>query len=280
MLEVGDLSTWRDFIHVDDGAEAYRLLAEKGERGGVYNLASGQAVQMRDALRAPPRHLGRRRRGQGGVLSSPSRSTSPASPATRAACGPSAGSRGAPWTTPCGISGEISDFEIAMKILVTGGTGFLGRRVVAELADRHALRLLVRRGSSRERFPAGVEFAEGDVTDRRQPGAGRRGLRRGDPRGGAGQDPRPARASSTASTSPGWRTSSPRPRTAGGVERHALRLQLHGAGTDRRPAPSTSRPSRATAPGSTTTSAPRPSPTARRARRSPPALRSASSTPA
>jgi farnesol dehydrogenase len=53
-----------------------------------------------------------------------------------------------------------------MKILLTGGTGFLGRRIVSELSGRHALRLLVRRGSSRERFPAGVEFAEGDVTDR------------------------------------------------------------------------------------------------------------------
>src|SRR5262245_40655408 len=53
-----------------------------------------------------------------------------------------------------------------MKVLVTGGTGFLGRRIVSELAPRHSLRLLVRRGSSRERFPAGVEFAEGDVTDR------------------------------------------------------------------------------------------------------------------
>jgi NAD+-dependent farnesol dehydrogenase len=53
-----------------------------------------------------------------------------------------------------------------MKILLTGGTGFLGRRIVAELSGRHDLRLLVRRGSSRERFPAGVEFAEGDVTDR------------------------------------------------------------------------------------------------------------------
>lgn len=53
-----------------------------------------------------------------------------------------------------------------MKILVTGGTGFLGRRIVSELAPRHALRLLVRRGSSRERFPDGVDFAEGDVTDR------------------------------------------------------------------------------------------------------------------
>ncbi len=54
-----------------------------------------------------------------------------------------------------------------MKILVTGGTGFLGRRTVAELVARgHKVRLLVRSGSSRDRFPAGVEFATGDVTDR------------------------------------------------------------------------------------------------------------------
>src|ERR687896_2376887 len=53
-----------------------------------------------------------------------------------------------------------------MKVLVTGGTGFLGRRIVSELAPRHSVRLLVRRGSSRDRFPPGVEFAEGDVTDR------------------------------------------------------------------------------------------------------------------
>lgn len=53
-----------------------------------------------------------------------------------------------------------------MRILVTGATGFLGRRTVARLAERHALRLLVRSTGSRERFPAGVEFAAGDVTDR------------------------------------------------------------------------------------------------------------------
>jgi GDP-4-dehydro-6-deoxy-D-mannose reductase len=50
VLEVGDLSTVRDFVHVDDGAAAYRLLAEKGSPGTVYNLASGQAVPMRHAL--------------------------------------------------------------------------------------------------------------------------------------------------------------------------------------------------------------------------------------
>lgn len=52
-----------------------------------------------------------------------------------------------------------------MKILVTGSTGFLGRQCVAALAPRHALRLLVRPDASRQRFPEGVEFASGDVTD-------------------------------------------------------------------------------------------------------------------
>jgi nucleoside-diphosphate-sugar epimerase len=52
-----------------------------------------------------------------------------------------------------------------MKVLVTGATGFLGRRTVGNLAARHELRLLVRPSSSRQRFPAGVSFAEGDVTD-------------------------------------------------------------------------------------------------------------------
>jgi farnesol dehydrogenase len=73
-----------------------------------------------------------------------------------------------------------------MKTLITGATGFLGRRLVAELAPRHELRVLVRPGRLGEvaaaargggvgaaraalgrggAFPAGVEVAAGDVTD-------------------------------------------------------------------------------------------------------------------
>ena len=52
-----------------------------------------------------------------------------------------------------------------MKILLTGGTGFLGRALVRELAPRHALRLLVRPRAARQPLPEGVEVASGDVTD-------------------------------------------------------------------------------------------------------------------
>lgn len=61
-----------------------------------------------------------------------------------------------------------------MKVLVTGATGFLGRRLVVELAPRHALRVLVRPvigggaaggAGGRAAFPAGVEVVAGDVAD-------------------------------------------------------------------------------------------------------------------
>ena len=50
VLRVGNLDAARDFVHVDDAADAYRLLAEQGEAGGCYNLASGTAVVLRTAL--------------------------------------------------------------------------------------------------------------------------------------------------------------------------------------------------------------------------------------
>jgi NAD+-dependent farnesol dehydrogenase len=53
-----------------------------------------------------------------------------------------------------------------VKILLTGGTGFLGRRVATRLAREHEVRLLVRPGPPRAGLPDGVEQAAGDVTDR------------------------------------------------------------------------------------------------------------------
>lgn len=54
-----------------------------------------------------------------------------------------------------------------MKILLTGGTGFLGRKTVDLLvANGHEVRLLVRPTASRDRFPDNVSFVEGDITDR------------------------------------------------------------------------------------------------------------------
>lgn len=50
VLRVGNLTARRDFVHVDDGAEAYRLLAEKGEPGGVYNIATGEASSIEEIL--------------------------------------------------------------------------------------------------------------------------------------------------------------------------------------------------------------------------------------
>jgi GDP-4-dehydro-6-deoxy-D-mannose reductase len=50
VLRVGNLSARRDFVHVDDGAEAYRLLAEHGRPGEIYNLASGRAFSLAEAL--------------------------------------------------------------------------------------------------------------------------------------------------------------------------------------------------------------------------------------
>jgi len=50
VLRVGNLSARRDFVHVEDGAAAYRVLAAEGRPGEVYNLASGKAPSIGEAL--------------------------------------------------------------------------------------------------------------------------------------------------------------------------------------------------------------------------------------
>lgn len=50
VLETGNLSARRDFVHVEDGARAYRLLAVEGLSGEVYNVASGHSLSIEEAL--------------------------------------------------------------------------------------------------------------------------------------------------------------------------------------------------------------------------------------
>ena len=50
VLRVGNLSPRRDFLHVDDVAEGYVLLARRGEGGGAYNLCSGKAATIAEML--------------------------------------------------------------------------------------------------------------------------------------------------------------------------------------------------------------------------------------
>ncbi len=50
VIQVGNLSARRDFIHVDDAVTGYSALLEGEHSGEVYNLGSGQAHSIRAAL--------------------------------------------------------------------------------------------------------------------------------------------------------------------------------------------------------------------------------------
>jgi GDP-4-dehydro-6-deoxy-D-mannose reductase len=47
-VPVGDLTAVRDFLHVDDVADAYALLLQRGTPGEVYNIASGRPVTLEE----------------------------------------------------------------------------------------------------------------------------------------------------------------------------------------------------------------------------------------
>jgi GDP-4-dehydro-6-deoxy-D-mannose reductase len=50
LLRVGNLDARRDFVDVLDAVDAFRVLLERGEPGGVYNLASGRARSIAEML--------------------------------------------------------------------------------------------------------------------------------------------------------------------------------------------------------------------------------------
>lgn len=49
-MRVGNLESSRDFTHVKDVVRAYRLIAEKGKPGEIYNIGSGKAYSAKDIL--------------------------------------------------------------------------------------------------------------------------------------------------------------------------------------------------------------------------------------
>lgn len=49
-LSVGNLTSCRDFTHVKDVVRAYRLIAEKGQAGEVYNVGSGKTHSAQEVL--------------------------------------------------------------------------------------------------------------------------------------------------------------------------------------------------------------------------------------
>ena len=57
-VPVGELTAVRDFLHVDDVADAYALLLQRGTPGEVYNIASGQAVTLDEIHTQLERQLG------------------------------------------------------------------------------------------------------------------------------------------------------------------------------------------------------------------------------
>ena len=51
VIHVGNVSAYRDFTDVRDIVKAYRLLAEKGKAGKLYNVGSGTAVSISSILK-------------------------------------------------------------------------------------------------------------------------------------------------------------------------------------------------------------------------------------
>lgn len=49
-LEVGNLAARRDFCHVSDASAGLLCVADRGDDGTVYNLGSGEAISIRQAL--------------------------------------------------------------------------------------------------------------------------------------------------------------------------------------------------------------------------------------
>jgi GDP-4-dehydro-6-deoxy-D-mannose reductase len=57
-VPTGSLEPVRDFLHVEDVADAYLALLARGEPGEAYNVASGEGISLAELFRRLARHIG------------------------------------------------------------------------------------------------------------------------------------------------------------------------------------------------------------------------------
>jgi len=57
-VPAGSLAPVRDFLHVEDVAEAYLALLARGVPGEAYNVASGEGISLDELFRRLARHVG------------------------------------------------------------------------------------------------------------------------------------------------------------------------------------------------------------------------------
>lgn len=57
-VPTGNLEPVRDFLHVEDVADAYLALLARGEPGEAYNVASGEGISLAELFRRLARHIG------------------------------------------------------------------------------------------------------------------------------------------------------------------------------------------------------------------------------
>ncbi len=57
-IELGYLGTYRDYVDVQDAADAYHLILRKGKAGEVYNVGSGKPVKMKKLVLLLMKHTG------------------------------------------------------------------------------------------------------------------------------------------------------------------------------------------------------------------------------
>ena len=164
-IVVGNLSAEREAIDVRDTVRAYRAILERGSSGTPHNVSSGRAYPVGEVVGTADQQIasrGPRARRRSALPSNdiPTLVGDPRASATR-----SAGRASIPLEQTLDDMLEYWRGQIRWEVLVTGGTGYLGRAVVRALAARGHEHRQSSRGRRESSGLPGV-LVNGDVRDR------------------------------------------------------------------------------------------------------------------